>query len=184
MKRAVILHGTDANPESNWFPWLKQKLEAEGYQVWAPLLPENDIPSWELYGNFLFNSDWDFSDNIVIGHSSGAVEVLNMLMDDRCPKVKLAVCVSAWDHGVPAGMEDFKFARLFHPKGYDLNAIKAHADKIVFIHGDDDPYCPLEQGEYLAHALNASIEVVPNGHRLGAKYTELPETWEIIEREL
>lgn len=94
-KRAVILHGTDASPDANWFPWLKEKLEAEGYEVWVPELPGNHTPNREVYNDFLFGSDWDLTDNIVVGHSSGAVSVLNLLMDERCPKVKLAVVVSA-----------------------------------------------------------------------------------------
>jgi hypothetical protein len=59
MKRAVILHGTDGSPDMNWFPWLKEKLEADGYEVWAPLLPENHTPSKEVYNNFLLGYDWD-----------------------------------------------------------------------------------------------------------------------------
>jgi len=60
MKRAIILHGTDGNPESNWFPWLKARLEAEGYEVWVPLLPENHTPNRETYGNFLLDGQHDF----------------------------------------------------------------------------------------------------------------------------
>lgn len=105
MKRAVILHGTDAAPEQNWFPWLKQKLETEGYEVWAPLLPGNHTPNREVYNDFLLGQEqgWDFTDNIVVGHSSGAVAVLNLLMDPRCPKVKLGVMVGAWAGGTPDG---------------------------------------------------------------------------------
>jgi predicted alpha/beta hydrolase family esterase len=96
MKRAVILHGTNASPEKNWFPWLKKYLEQRGYQVWVPLLPNNDVPNRFTYNDFLFNSDWDFTDNLVIGHSSGAVSVLNLISDNRCPKISTAVMVGVW----------------------------------------------------------------------------------------
>lgn len=67
MKRAMILHGTDAGPEENWFPWLKNKLEKTGYEVWVPLLPGNHTPDREVYGDLLFGQGWDFAGNIVGG---------------------------------------------------------------------------------------------------------------------
>jgi len=183
MKRAVILHGTDGAPDHNWFPWLKAKLEAEGYKVWVPLLPGNHTPNRQVYNDFLFAENWDFTDNIVVGHSSGAVSVLNLLMDQRCPKVKLAVMVGAWAGGIPSGYEEgnTQFDNLFPPNGFDFELIKSKAGKLAFLHGDDDPYCPLDQAKYLAKKLDAPLTVVPGGHHLGSKLTELPELWPIIE---
>ena len=184
MKRAVILHGTDGNPDSNWFPWLKEKLEAEGYEVWAPLLPENHTPNRQVYNDFLFGQGWDFTDNIVVGHSSGAVEVLNLLMDERCPKVKMGVVVSGWAGGLPNGYEEgnTQFDNLFPKDGFDFERIKQHADALAFLHSDNDPYCPLEQAQHLAAQLGASLTVIPNGQHLGSNYTELPELWNVLEK--
>lgn len=184
MKRAVILHGTSGKPESNWFPWLKARLAAEGYEVWVPLLPGNHTPNRELYNDFLLGSDWDFQDNIVVGHSSGAVSVLNLLNDERCPKVRLGVMVSAWDHGVPDGMDAMQFAHLFPPNGFDFELIKHKSDKLEFLHSDNDPYCPLEQAQYLASRLDAPLTVIHDGEHLGSPFTELPELWQIIEPSL
>ncbi len=181
MKKAVILHSTDSSPDGNWFPWLKAKLEAEGYKVWVPLLPDNHTPDRDKYGDFLFGQGWDFTDNIVVGHSSGAVEILNMLMDKRCPKIKLGVLVSAWMHGVPPGMEPEQFANLFPRYGFKFHRIRANAANLVFLHGGDDPYCPVEQAVTLATKLKAPIQLVPNGHHLGNKFTELPQVWQILE---
>ena len=183
MKRAVVLHGTDGSPEGNWLPWLKSKLEAEGYEVWAPLLPENHTPNRETYGDCLFGSDWDFTDNLIVGHSSGAVEVLNLLMDPRCPHVHMVVMVGAWQGGVPQGMDAEPFKNLFPPEGFDFARIKANADKLAFLHGDDDPYCPLEQAQYLAKEFDAAITVVPGGQHLSAAFRELPQLWEIIHED-
>lgn len=178
--KTVILHGTDANPEANWFPWLKAKLEAEGYEVWVPLLPENHTPNREVYNDFLFGSGWDFTDNLVVGHSSGAVSALNLLMDARCPKIQMGVMVGAWKGGAPENMDFEPFKNLFPPEGFDFELIKSKAEKLAFMHGADDPFCPLEQAEYLAEKLDAPLTVIQNGHHLGAKFTELPELWEII----
>jgi predicted alpha/beta hydrolase family esterase len=181
MKRAVILHGTDGTPESNWFPWLKEKFEAEGYEVRVPLLPENHTPNREVYNDFLFGSGWDFADSIVVGHSSGAVSVLNLLMDGRCPHIKLGVMVSAWDHGVPTDMDYEQFVKLFPEGGFDFAAIKQKADKLAFLHSADDPYCPLEQAEHLAKNLSAPLTVIQNGGHLGESFPQFPQLWQIIE---
>lgn len=183
MKRAVILHGTDANPDANWFPWLREKLEAEGYEVWVPELPGNHMPNREVYNDFLFSNGWDFADNIVVGHSSGAVSVLNLLMDERCPRVKLAVIVSAWAGGLPEGYEkdSTQFDDLFPPEGFDFARMKSKAECIAFLHSDDDPYCPFEQAKYLAEQLDAPLTTVHEGKHLGSDFTELPQVWEIIK---
>lgn len=182
MKRAVILHGTDGKPDSNWFMWLKAKLEAEGYEVWVPELPENHTPNREVYGNFLFGQSWDFTDNLVIGHSSGSVEVLSLLMDERCPKVKMGVMVGAWAGGLPMGYEEgnTQFNNLFPEEGFDFEAIKNKAERLAFLHGDNDPYCPLEQAKFLAEKLDASLTVIPDGGHLGANYPEFPQLWNVL----
>lgn len=184
-KKAVILHGTSGKPESNWFPWLKAKLEAEGYEVWVPQLPDCDKPNRDTYGDFLLKSDWDFTDNIVIGHSSGAVEVLNLLMDRRMPHIRLGVMLGAWAGGMLQGFTDpTVFARLFPRHGFGYHRIRAKADHLAFLHGSDDPYCPVEQAVTLAAKLKAPMMIVPNGGHLGAEFTQLPQLWEVIEPNL
>ena len=191
MKQAVILHGTDGQPKSNWFPWLKGKLEGEGYSVWAPLLPDNHTPNRETYNDFLLGPDApDLTDAVVIGHSSGAVEVLNLLMDDRCPHIKLGIMVSAWaKNDVPdsykqnlmaVGLQAEQFEYTFPPQGFDFEKIKSNADNLAFIHSADDPFCPLKQAQYLAKELDASLTEMHNAKHIGSNRTELPEAWQII----
>jgi len=185
-KRAVLLHGTDGKPDSNWFPWLKAKLEAAGYQVWAPLLPANDKPNRDTYNDFLLGSGWDFTDNIVVGHSSGAVSILNLLMDKRCPPIRLGVMLGAWAGGIPNGYppDTDKFAHLFPRHGFKFRRIRAKAGRLAFLHGSDDPHCPVEQAVTLATKLQAPIMIIPGGHHLGAKFTELPQVWQVLEPNL
>lgn len=196
MKRAVILHGTDGTPGSNWFPWLKQKLVGQGIEVWIPELPNSHTPNRNIYNEFLFGSDWDLTDNIVIGHSSGAVSVLNLLMDERCPRIRLGVMVGAWATNdaelsevqvrayAQAGLTKEQFKDTFPPEGFNFELIKSKADRLAFVHGDDDPYCPLDQAKWLADQLDAEITIVPNGHHLGARFTELTVLWNILSDEL
>jgi predicted alpha/beta hydrolase family esterase len=185
MKYAAILHATDRKPDEIWIPWLKQQLEARGYEVWTPELPENHTPDYRVYNDFLFSRDWDFTDNIVIGHSSGAVSVLNLLMDERCPKIKLGVMVSGWAGGMPNGhFDEGQFDALFHEDGFDFVGIKANADSLAFLHSDDDPYCPLEQAEFLAAELDSPLRILYGAGHISGDMTELPELWDMIEEKL
>jgi hypothetical protein len=68
-KKAVLLHGTDGTPDANWFPWLKAKLEAAGYEVWVPQLPDCHEPNRDTYGDFLFGNGYDFTDSLLIGQA-------------------------------------------------------------------------------------------------------------------
>jgi predicted alpha/beta hydrolase family esterase len=183
MKRAVILHGTDGSPESNWFPWLKGKLETRGYEVWVPALPGNHTPNRRIYNDFLFDSKWDFSDNLIIGHSSGAVSVLNLLGDKRCPHIKTGVLVGAWSHTNDTELDSKQFQELFPPNGFDFDFIKSNANHLFFMHGDDDPNCPIEQAKWLAEQMGSEIIIVPDGGHLNqtAGFTELPQLINALE---
>ncbi len=183
MKKAVILHGTDGTPDGGWRPFVKNELEKRGYEVWVPHLPNNHTPNYRVYNDFLFGSKWDFSDNLLIGHSSGATTVLNMLMDKRCPEVAAAVMVGAWSENDAAGLDSEQFKDVFPPEGFDFKTIKNRAPKRLFVHGDNDPWCPLDQAQGLARDLDCEIVVIPGGGHLGADngYTNFPELIEILE---
>jgi len=175
MKRAVILHGTNASPEKNWFPWLKKILEQNNYQVWIPELPHNDTPNRHTYNDFLLSSGWDFTDNLVIGHSSGAVSVLNLISDERCPKIKTAVMVGVWTDNAGTHLDPQRFKDLFPENGFDINLLKSKTQNILFVHGELDPTCPIEQAKNLAISTSSDIVIVPGGNHLAGDYPELPQ---------
>ncbi len=182
MKKAALLHGTDGTPQSAWLPWLKKELEKAGYEVWVPALPNNHTPNRQVYNDFLLGNDWDFTDNIIIGHSSGAVSVLNLLADKRCPKINTAVMVGAWAHMDGTELDFAQFKDTFPPNGFDFTTIINKAKILLFIHGDNDPYCPLEQAKLLAQNTKSDIVIIPNGGHLNrdAGYDEFPELLEIL----
>lgn len=184
MKRALILHGTGASPDHNWFSWLKRRLEQDGYVVWLPQLPHCDAPNPATYNAFLFaNLDFVFdNETILIGHSSGAVEILSLLQHlPEDTKVKAAYLVSAfkddlsWDSLKGLFVEPFDFAK-----------IKSKVEKFIFIHSDNDPYVPLEHAKYLSECLDGELIIMPGqGHfntERSESYKEFPELIEIIRR--
>src|SRR3989338_6643777 len=101
MKNALILHGTDFRKtlnqrNNNWFPWLKMHIEALGYNVYLPELPEAWHPDAERYYKFLIEK-FDFNkESVIIGHSSGAAAILGIL--DRLPsnvRISTAIMVAS-----------------------------------------------------------------------------------------
>lgn len=180
MKRAVILHGTNGNPSHNWQPWLKQFLETKSYEVFSPELPGNERPNRHTYEAFLKSSNWDFTDNILIGHSSGATTVLNLLMSDWFPCIKAAVLVGTFlNEKLTKKLGEFPddlFKDLFLDR-YDQEILKEKAGSFYFVHGSNDPYCDIEDAQNLCKKLGGAFMIVNNGHHLGGAsgVTELPE---------
>ncbi len=182
MKRAIILHGTDGKPDSNWFMWLKSLLESQGYEVQIPHLPNNHTPNMLVYNDLILNSGWDLTDGIVVGHSSGAVSVLNLLMDDRCPVIKAACMVGVWAHMTGTDLATEQFKDLFSPQGFDFSKIKPKAKHFLYVHGSDDPYCPIEQAKWLADQTGGDFVTVQGGKHLGANRSELPELQTLLQK--
>ena len=180
MKKAVIIHGTDGSPEQIWNPWLKAQLEKQGYEVWCPLMPNNHTPNRQVYNDFLLNTNWDFTDNLVVGHSSGAVSVLNLLLDERSPHINTAVLVGARSQMDGTDLSREQFKDVFPPDGFDFELIKSKVDRMVFLHGDNDPYCPLDQAKWLAEQTESKIIIIPGGGHLGRQFMEFPQLIEAI----
>jgi hypothetical protein len=49
-RTAIIFHGTGANPDVAWYPWLRDRLARRGYRVEVPHYPELNV---EPIGTFL-----------------------------------------------------------------------------------------------------------------------------------
>lgn len=179
-KRAVILHGTDGHPEEHWFPWLKSLLEQSGYEVYVPLLPGNHTPNRITYERFLQKSGWDYTDNLIVGHSSGATTALNLLSSDWFPDASTVILAGTFLNQKltkdAEWVQPGQFDNLFLDN-YDAPAIKKRANAFYFVHGSNDPYCDIDDARKLCKELNGTFIVIPNGHHLGSSsgLTELPE---------
>lgn len=183
MTNVLILHGTDATPNSNWFMWLKGKLVGGGYKVWLPQLPGADKPNPATYTDFLLaNKDFKINkDTVIVGHSSGAVEILHLLQHlPARTKIKGAVLVSAFNDDL--GWESL--SELFSTP-FDFEKIKKHCSKFIYLHSDDDPYIPLDQPKYLMSQTGGDVIVFHGqGHfstEVGPEFRQFPEILQFID---
>lgn len=187
MKKAVLLHGTDGSPNDHWFPWLKKVLEENGYEVFAPELPENHTPNRDLYEKFLQESGWDFTDNLLVGHSSGTTTILYLLMSDWFPKVKASVLVGTFLNEKLTKSADWyeegQFDNLF-VQDFDIATIKSKCPDFIFVHGDDDHACDYNNAKEFCSKLDGEFITIPNGGHLSdsSGITELPQAVKLLEK--
>jgi len=183
MTKFLILHGTDGSPESNWFMWLKGVLIGKGHEVWLPQLPHANAPNIKIYNEFLLsNANFVLDENtVIIGHSSGAVEILSLLQHVPVDTViKTAILVSAFKDDLAWDTLKGLFVEPF-----DLDLIKKHCPSFTFIHSDNDPYCPIEHAQYLAQQTGGELIILEGqGHfntELGPQYKQFPELLDILD---
>lgn len=186
MKNALILHGTKNTPNSNWQPWLKNELENLGYSVWIPQLPESDKPNIDKYNELLLNSEFNYnSQTILIGHSSGAVAILGLLQSlPENTIVNSCYLIGSFKNNSFLNWDALDGLFL---KPFDFESIKSKSKKFIFIHSDNDPYCPLEHAEFLNNQLNGQLIILPGQKHFsinttGEKYKEFPELLELITK--
>lgn len=181
MKRAVIIHGWEGCPEEGWFPWLKKELEAKGFEVAVPAMPNPEEPTIE---------DWVMKlkeivgqpdrETYLIGHSIGCQTVLRYL--ERLGgevKVGGVVLVAGWVHLKPVvfteeGAEDI--ARSWIDTPIDWEKIRLHCDRFLAVFSDDDPFVPLDDSKIFEEKLGAKIVIEKNLQHINgeAGVTELP----------
>lgn len=169
-----IIHGVYANPEANWFPWLKKELEAQGYEVIVPKFPTPLDQSLESWFRVISQYENKISEEtILIGHSLGAAFILTYL--ERTNKKIKAAILAAGFHKLLGSQYD-EINKTFVDKQFDWEKIKQSCGKFFVFASNNDSYIPLEIGQDLAKNLNAELNIVSNGGHLNkeAGYDDFP----------
>ena len=178
-KRVFIVHGYDAAPNDNWFPWLKKELEAKGFQVQVPQKPDADNPTLTKWLTHLQNTISTCDKNTyLIGHSLGTITILRFL--EALPEDQRAggvVLVGGFSESLGFGpLESFTRGLL------DYEKTKRSAGKIVAIHSTDDASVPYKSSEVIRDKLNAELITLHGAGHINARsgYLKLPEALDAI----
>lgn len=181
-KRIFIVHGWDGYPEEAWFPWVKKKLEEEGFSVLVPQMPQADVPDMDVWVSFLHGVIGTCDEHtFFVGHSIGCQTVLRYLASlPDGTRAGGAVLVAGWVSLTPMAArtsEEQIIARPWLERPIPYEKIILHTKKFVGIFSDDDPYVPLENQQTYKEKLHADIVVVPGrGHFNEESNTkEMPE---------
>jgi hypothetical protein len=178
-----IFHGTEGYPEENWFPWMKEQLEAKGCKVIVPQFPSPPVIPAKIAEWFevLNKYQEDINENtIIIGHSLGGVFALRVLEQLKQP-IRAVFFV-----GTPIGIQPIKnYDRDSSFTGFDFNwpIIKSNSKHFDVFQSDNDPYVSLGNGKQLAKELGVELTFIPNaGHfNKRAGYLTFPDLLNKVE---
>jgi hypothetical protein len=162
-KKALILHAWYSKPESNWYPWLKRKLQEKKYQVFIPKIPtfEQDYPNLKTVLDFIDNDFVIDSETIIFGHSLGCL-VAQRLAEKH--KFKKMILVAGWDFDdLTEGHKSFWLNKIDH----DL--IKNNVKEIYCISSDNDPYFTAFNAEEMSKRLGGKFILIKHGGHFTSK---------------
>ncbi|OTA17336.1 esterase [Xenorhabdus vietnamensis] len=181
-KKIIIVHGYTASSSSNWFPWLKEKLNQQGAEVIVPTMPESSAPKPEKWAKMLMNIVPEVDrDTIFIGHSLGCITVLRHLESIRFQYLHIGgyVLVSGFDAPQITLPELNSFTA--EPLDYAfLRGVTEH--RISLISSNDEIVSP-QSSRKLALSLQTTVINVDNGgHFLDRDgFTSLLPVYNILE---
>ncbi|MCF7861823.1 alpha/beta hydrolase [Candidatus Woesearchaeota archaeon] len=163
MAKIVVIHGTKSDPDSNWFPWLKDELKKVGHEVIVPRFPTPKDQNLQNWMNVISGSN--LKDCILIGHSLGAAFILSIVEEIE---ISQAFLISGFlgDIGI---YEYDKLNSTFTHKEFDWIKIKENCHTFHVINSDNDPYVPWEKGEELAERLSVPLTVIKNGGHINTE---------------
>lgn len=179
MKRAVIVHCWGGEPNYAWYPWVAKHLEAKGFKVSVPEMPDSEEPKLDKWLPHLKDVIGDPDEDLVlIGHSLGCATIMRYL-ETLTEKQKVGKVIFV------AGFTDaigFRELEDFFEKPIEFEKIRSKsAEGFVAIQSDDDPYVVEQYGTRLEEELGAELLIKQEaGHMSGSvvdkdSCTELPE---------
>ena len=185
MKTAIIIHGSYTNPEANWYPWVKQQLQTQGYEVFVPHFPtpqHQSLMDWEaVFVPYEKNIN---EETLIIAHSVGCAFVLRQLARMDHP---VAGCVFVAPFTDKIEHEGLNFVdATFITNPFDWHAIHANVGKAVVIGSQDDTFVAPSHVVKVAELLGVTpIMLDKKGHFTdGDGVTKAPfiiDAWETAQ---
>lgn len=186
-KRVYIIHGWDGYPEEGWFPWLKKELEARGFAVFVPQMPEPGEPRINRWVPKLAEiAGLPDEQTYFVGHSMGCQAIARYL--EGLPegvKAGGAVFVAGFFKRL-TNLEDDDVVRSVADEwlktSLNLGTVRRRLKKSVAIFSDNDPFVPIDNAEEFVDELGSKIVTEhAKGHFSGSTGTiELPVALEAV----
>lgn len=183
MNPRVILipgNGGGSPKKDNWFPSIKQELEAAGIAVIAEEFPDNQLARASFWLPFLENELKVDENTILVGHSSGAIAAMRLAEKRR---ILGSVLVGAYHTHL--NIEAEKQSGYFDAP-WNWDSIKNNQSWIVLFASQNDPWIPVVEPRFIHTNLDCEYhEYKRDGHFGGDYYKPtFPELIHAILRNL
>lgn len=147
--RIIFIHGNCTTHWSfGWAPWFKAELEKLGFETFFETMPDSVIARSEYWLPFLKDHVKAGEHDVLVGWSSGAVAAMRYAeQNEILGSVLISPCYT--DLG-----DDLEKQSGYYDKPWDWEKIKANQKKIALAWGDDDPFIPQPEFEFIAEHLS------------------------------
>lgn len=163
-KKVIIVHGWDYHPEDGWYPWLKKELEARGFKVIVPRLPEPEAPRIQKWVPALAKAVGEIDEQTYFaGHSLGCQAIARYL--ESLPEGKMAggaVFVAGFFKRLTNSGDDEEaqeIARHWLESPIDLKKAGTHLKTSIAIFSDNDQSVSLDNQDDFKNFLGSKILV-------------------------
>lgn len=185
-QRVFIIHGYGANPDSHWFPWLKQRVESHGAQATTVALPHSDAPDFAQWQAALYSAiGTPRPDDVFVAHSLGTISSLHYLSAQRPERIGGLVLVSGFAERLPAlpRINDYDVDAYIDQAHIDIPTLRRSTPHIVHIVSDNDSIVAPAESLKLTRHLGGTVEHVPQGGHFLAEdgFTQLAPAWQAVE---
>ncbi len=179
MKTVLIIHGIGGHAGIHWQQWLHDQLQAKGYRVLMPELPNADHPDRNTWIEVIQKeiADINTQDLIIVGHSLGVTTALDLIEDTA---VAGLVSVAGFAEAYGAELNEY----FLQEKHIDFSKVAKNLQWSSVVYGNDDPYVAQEALKYVASSLEVKPIVIDGGGHLNTDtgFTAFPTLLEIIEK--
>lgn len=174
-------------PDKAWYPWLKGKLEKNGFVVEVPEMPDTAHPRINAWVAKLSEVCGRIEpDTVFVGHSVGCQTILRFLeKQPKFTKCAGVIMVAPWMHLTDAAMQDDderEIGNHWMQAPINWKEIKSKAKRFVSIFSEDDPYVPLSDSDIFEQKLGSKTVIVKGrGHiDVGPTSVELKEALDAV----
>ncbi len=199
----VLFHGAFGSPEGNWFPQLKDKLEALGQEVIVPQFPvdswddvttlgpnvpskNQSLESWFAAFEPIYKSFKKGEKLCFVGHSMACVFILHVVTKYNL-KLDCAIFVAPFMDTL--GDKYWQFDHVngsFYKTGWDFEKLKKLVPTSYVLHSDNDPYVDRNHSIIFSRALESSIIFVKRAGHMNSEVNlnEFPLVFELCNTRL